>query len=117
MLLQVMEDEFEVVVDDGSEIPVATKIMQIRTEVRDGNSGTVDDMYAKWQEKKDKPAPMVKVQSQSDGEESVDDEDWEDDGDTEMADAPPLTPSTPKSKHPPEVDEDGFTKVVGKKKR
>ena len=118
MLLQVMEDEFEVVVDDGSEVPVATKVIQIRTEVRDGDFRTVDNMLAKWEERKDKPAPMVKVHSQSDGEEeSVDDEDWEDDGDTEMVDAPTLTPSAPKSKYPPEVDEDGFTKVVGKKRR
>lgn len=117
ILLQVMEDEFEVVVDDGSEVPIATKVMKIRTEVKDGDFRTVDDMLAKWQERKDKPAPQVKVQSQSDSEESVDDEDWEDDGDIEMADAPTLIPSAPKPKHPPEVDEDGFTKVVGKKRR
>jgi pre-rRNA-processing protein TSR2 len=117
MLLQVMEDEFEVVVDDGSEVPIATKVMQIRAEVKDGDFRTVDDMLAKWKEKKDKPTPPVNVQSQSDDEESVDDEDWEDDEDTEMADTPTLTPSAPKPKHTPEVDEDGFTKVVGKKRR
>jgi len=117
MLLQVMEDEFEVVVDDGSEVPVAMKVMQIRTEVKDGDFRTVDDMLAKWQERKDKPAPPVKVQSQSDGEESVDDEDWEDDRDTEMTDTPTLTYSAPKPKHHPEMDEDGFTKVIGKKRR
>jgi len=117
MLLQVMEDEFEVVVDDGSEIPIATKLMQIRAEVKDGDFRTVDDMLAKWQEKKDKPMPPVNVQSQSDDEESVDDEDWEDNEDTEMADAPTLVPSAAKPKHTPEVDEDGFTKVVGKKRR
>jgi pre-rRNA-processing protein TSR2 len=116
MLLQVMEDEFEVVVDDGSEVPVATKVIQIRAEVKDGDFRAVDDMLAKWQEKKDKPMPPVKVQSQSDEDESVDDEDWEEDEDTEMADAPALGLVT-KPKHAPEVDEDGFTKVVGKKRR
>ena len=53
MLLQVMEDEFEVVVDDGSEVPIATKVIQIRTEVRDGDFKTVDNMLAKWEKRKD----------------------------------------------------------------
>lgn len=112
-----MEDEFEVVVDDGSEVQIAAKVMQIRAEVKDGDFKTIDDMLAKWQEKKDKPVLAVKVQSQSDDEESVDDEDWEDDEDTEMVDAPTLAPSAPKQKPSPEMDEDGFTKVVGKKRR
>ena len=34
-----------------------------------------------------------------------------------MDDAPALVPAKPKAKPEPEVDEDGFTTVVGKKKR
>lgn len=121
VLLQVMEDEFEVVVEDDSEVPIAATIMKVWVETREGNFSTVNQMYERWKEKGDAPAPEVKVQSQSDDEDSVDEEDWDEDGDgdTEMADAPEAEGSTApkKGKPPPEVDEDGFTKVVGKKRR
>lgn len=125
VLLQVMEDEFEAVVEDDSEIPVAATIMKIRVETSEGNFSTVNQMYEKWEEKGDAEAPAVKVQSQSDDEDSVDGEDWDEDGDgdgygdTEMADAPAVAGNAApkKEKPPPEVDEDGFTKVVGKKRR
>lgn len=120
MLLQVLEDEFEVVVEDDSEVQVAATIVKIRAETSEGNFRTVDEMWERWKEKKDRPAPEVKVQSQSDDEESVDGEesDEDGDGDTEMADASVNETVPLKKERPaPDVDQEGFTKIVGKKRR
>jgi pre-rRNA-processing protein TSR2 len=114
-LLQIMEDEFEVVVDDGSSTLVADRIMAIWQETGEGNFRTVDALHTEFQEKKNRPSNHpVKVQSASDDEDSVDEES-DDDDDIEMEEAPALAPV--KEKAAPEVDEHGFTKVVGKKRR
>lgn len=118
-LVQFMEDEFEVVVDDNSEVQVAATIMKIKLETLEGKFGMVDQLYEGWKEKKDSALPPVQVQSQSDDEDSVDDEDLEEqDGDTKMTDASVNGGDSisKKEKPPPEVDEDGFTKVVRKKR-
>jgi pre-rRNA-processing protein TSR2 len=117
LLLQIMEDEFELAVEDGSEAQVARSVLSVREECGRGEYGTVDAMYEKWKGKKgNQQAPKIaRMGPQSDDEESVDDEDWDDEEDVEMTDAPPSR--LPKEKPAPEVDDDGFTKVVGKKRR
>jgi len=113
-LLQIMEDEFEVVVDDGTSAVVAMSIMVIWQETGEGNFQTVDRLYAEYQEKKGRKINTVKVQSASDDEDSVDGES-DDEDDVEMGDAP--APAPVREEVAPEVDEHGFTKVVGRKKR
>lgn len=113
-LLQIMEDEFEVVVDDDSSALVAMRIMVIWQETGEGKFSTVDALHTQWQEKKGSQANAVRAGPSSDDEESVDEEEYEDE-DVEMGDAPQLV--VVKEKPVPEVDEHGFTKVVGKKKR
>jgi pre-rRNA-processing protein TSR2 len=109
-----MEDEFEVVVDDGTSAVVAMSIMVIWQETGEGNFQTVDRLHAEYQEKKGRKINTVKVQSASDDEDSVDEESDEEE-DVEMGDAPTLAPV--REEVAPKVDEHGFTKVVGRKKR
>jgi pre-rRNA-processing protein TSR2 len=120
MLLQVLEDEFGVRVEDETEVAVAREIITIRKEIGEGNTATVDALQKKWEASKGKEIATGSVnvkETNQEGEwDSVDEESDEDD-DTEMTDAPALVPAKPKTKPEPEVDEDGFTTVVGKKKR
>ncbi|KAI1211455.1 pre-rRNA-processing protein TSR2 [Annulohypoxylon truncatum] len=115
-LLQVMWDEFETNVDDDSEVEVADRIVKARTQCAAGNFEFVEELRRRWLATKGK---TVKVQ-EVDGEdqetdwESDDDEDEEDE-DVEMDEAPALV-AVPKERPPPEVDEDGFTKVTRKKR-
>jgi pre-rRNA-processing protein TSR2 len=119
MLLQVLEDEFGVRLEDETEVGVARDIMFIRKEVGEGRTDTVDKLHRKWEARKGKEVDtgsvQVKETSQEADWDSVDEESDEDDEDVDMGDAPALVPAKPKQE--PEVDEDGFTKVVGKKKK
>lgn len=119
MLLQILEDEFGVRLEDETEINVARDIMLLRKEISEGQTSTVDKLQKKWEARKGKEVDTgnVKVTENSQDAEwdSVDEESDEDDEDVEMGDAPALVPAKPKAE--PEVDEDGFTKVIGKKKR
>ncbi|KAF1850341.1 pre-rRNA-processing protein TSR2 [Cucurbitaria berberidis CBS 394.84] len=118
MLLQVLEDEFGVRLEDETEVNVAREIMAIRKEIGEGNTTTVDRLQKKWEERKGKEVATGNVsvrESNQEGEwDSVDEESDEED-DVEMGDAPALVPAKPKAE--PEVDDEGFTKVLGKKKR
>ena len=117
-----MNDEFDINIEDGSEEEVAAKIVGLRKLTLKGDFVMVDEMFVRWQERQGRGGNVnVRfVEGREDEEEtdwdsdSVDVEDEE--GDTEMGDAPPLV-KPPKEKVQPEIDEDGFTKVVGKKKR
>lgn len=123
-LLQVMNDEFDVNVEDNSGEQVAAKIVGLRKMTLQGDFRIVDEMYARWVERQKKGVEMVKMQhvardeddddtdSDSDDEESDEDED----GDVAMDEAPPLV-EIPKEKVQPKIDEEGFTEVVGKKRR
>lgn len=119
MLLQVLEDEFGVRLEDETEVQVARDIMLIRKELSEGNTTIVDRLQKKWEERKGKEVSTGSVSVRESNQEadwdSVDEESDEEDEDVEMGEAPTLVPSKPKAE--PEVDEDGFTKVVGKKKR
>lgn len=133
VLLQVMLDEFEVVVDDDSGVDVATRIWNGREKILKGEFEDLNAMYGRWQEKQRKygtDGQRVAIQ-QVEEDEDGQDTDWDDDDDDEsgrveddsghdeqMQDAPPLAETNPaKEKYVPEVDEEGFTKVVGRKKR
>ncbi|KAJ5776457.1 uncharacterized protein N7511_001468 [Penicillium nucicola] len=113
ILIQVMNDEFDVVVDDESAGNVADQIMELKMHTDRGDFAPIQHMWEAWQKKsQSKPA---------DGQfQKVEDEDQETDGDdseedVDMDDAPSLV-RAPRERVEPEIDDDGFTKVVGKRR-
>ncbi|OMP86668.1 hypothetical protein BK809_0003840 [Diplodia seriata] len=118
-----MEDEFEVRLEDESEVAVAATVVKIKDELNNNVFETVDAMERRWRQRRGKGPNLTNVevvqegtQDKSDSDDDADD-DVEDDDDTDMGEAPQLVAAEPKEKVEPEVDEDGFTKVVGKKRR
>ena len=112
-----MADEFEAVIEDGSAESVAKDIVLIWDETRIGKQ----DLVLKFEDLADKTKGK-KVNAQEKAI-SDDEEDWEDDdeGEDDESDgdeAPQLLQHPePKLPREPEVDEDGFTMVKGKKRR
>lgn len=127
VLVQVMNDEFDVVVDDESAAGVAGMIVGLREKVARGDFGEVRELWRDWEGKKAgkgmgnfRGVGDVEPELDGDeGEEDSEDDDEDGDGDAEMGDAPGLVSvaSRPRERVEPEVDEDGFTKVAGRKKR
>lgn len=117
LILQVMLDEFEVNVDDESAFDVATEVMRLRGQCARGSFDEVDKLLARWQGKKGaKVEGLFKKGEDQDEDTDWDDTDGEEDGsDDDMDDAPPLVEVPKKEKAPPEVDDDGFTKVQRKR--
>jgi pre-rRNA-processing protein TSR2 len=121
-LLQIMEDEFEVVVDDDSSLDIAKQILGLYNQTLEGEFGGVRKLQEEFERRGSRGVESIRagiVQEDTDG--SVDDEeewsglsDSDEDGDVEMGDAPPQL--VKKERAAPEVDEDGFEKVVGKRK-
>lgn len=123
---QVMSDEFEVVVDDDSLEETARGIWTGRAKILQGDASEVSRLMGVWEEKRNKKTKLQIVQGPDVDQDTDDDEDddtWNgfadsNNGDVDMDEAPALVDaSAPKKKPEPEVDEDGFTKVIGKKKR
>ncbi|KFY46165.1 hypothetical protein V494_00572 [Pseudogymnoascus sp. VKM F-4513 (FW-928)] len=128
MLVQVMLDEFEVAVDDGSAGEVADDIIRIRGECEKGNFGgveelkrrwglmahgvveTTEELKRRWEGRRGKQIVGQEVQGEEDESES--DESESEDEDVEMGE-----PAAPREKPAPQIDEDGFETVVSRKKR
>lgn len=129
VLEQVMSDEFEVVVDDGTLEEVAHKIWKGVERLKQGDGREVQDLMREWEKRKGKKINAVAGPQDEENHSSEDedeDEEWngfEDNGvkldqtDIDMDEAPMLVDASKSRKAEPEIDEDGFTKVVGKKKR
>lgn len=122
-LLQVMNDEFDANLEDESAEEMAARIVGLRKVTAQGDFAMVDEMYARWQERQRRGGVDVAMtfvegrEEQEETDEESDDEEWNGiEEDMEMGEAPELV-KVPKEKPPPEVDEEGFMKVVGKKKR
>ncbi|KAB8251875.1 Pre-rRNA-processing protein TSR2-domain-containing protein [Aspergillus flavus] len=117
VLIQVMNDEFDVVIDDESAVPVAAEIMEVRGLVAKGDFGPIKQMWENYQTKSQQKASNVAAAFKrgEDEDQDSDEDDEEDEEDVDMEEAPALV-RAPKEKVEPEVDEDGFTKVVGKKR-
>jgi pre-rRNA-processing protein TSR2 len=112
--MQIMEDEFEVVPDDDSVSPVADAIMEISVQTQSGDFAKVDRLLERWRKV---GTGKVVAQEGNQSDESVDEEsesEEDEDEDEEMGDAPALVV---KEKPAPQVDEDGFETVVGKRRR
>lgn len=131
VLVQVMNDEFDVVVDDGSAAETAGRICEVRGEVGKGQFGKLRGLWDEWKMKKGgKEARDMFKRVEAGEEDQETDDEWEDededddddgdkdddDGDVDMADVSAV-PRQPRERIEPEVDGDGFTKVVAKKKR
>lgn len=130
VLIQVMSDEYDVVVDDESAAVVAGEIMEIKTLIAAGEMGRVERVLGEWEEKRARRGNKgsgAGIRRGDAGEEEGEESSSEDDeegggGDVEMDEAPGLVRAGSggggaRGRVEPEVDEDGFTKVVGKKKR
>ena len=130
LLLQVLRDEFEVDLEDESEGRVAESIVKMRLETAQGDFTTVNALHADWlrrnEGKEARPGLFQAIeQKQSDGSADSSEEE-EDNGDAlngagDSKDAEDVkmqeAPAGVLSKPEPEVDEDGFTKVIARKKR
>ena len=136
VLLQVMGDEFECVVEDGSEMEVSRTIWKAVEKLKSGGDtgrqaigDEITNLWKVWIErgganaKVDARALGKKVEvaedAQDTSDEGEDDDEEDEDEDDEMGEAPQLVNANarPKEKVQPEIDEEGFTKVVRGKKR
>ncbi|KAJ7288182.1 Pre-rRNA-processing protein TSR2-domain-containing protein [Mycena rebaudengoi] len=111
ILLQVLADEFDTNLDDGSAELVALDMVRLWDETRGGKEELVLKFEAKADGLRGKRAAAQETPSTV--------EEWEDeaeDSDEEEGEAPQLMePSEPRRpRDEPEVDEDGFTLVKGK---
>lgn len=122
-MLQVMNDEFDVNIEDSSGEEVAARIIGLRKLTLQGDFTMVDDMYRDWQQRQQNGGSgKFNFQHVELGEHEGE-TDWDsdyldevEDEDVEMGEAPALV-KAPKEKLQPKVDEDGFTEVISKKKR
>ena len=128
-LLQVMNDEFEVNVEDGSAVEVASKIVGLRKLTLQGDFVLVDQMYERWKDREARGGEKVtfqRGQGRNEEDDDGDDDDMEEedssedveeeDEDVEMEE-PPHHVQASKEKVVPKVDEEGFVEVVGKRRR
>lgn len=121
VLLQVMEDEFEAMIDDGSEEEIAGVICRVRKECERGEFEGVRKLEGLWRDKRGMKVRGVQARQGGqdelgDSEEDESEED-DDDGDIEMGEdeAPQLVEA--RTKVEPEIDEEGFTKVIGRRRK
>ncbi|KAJ5646824.1 hypothetical protein N7490_003196 [Penicillium lividum] len=118
VLIQVMNDEFDVVIDDESAGNVAVQIMEFKEQTEAGQFSAIREMWEAWQQKSQQRSAasnMFKQVESRDEDQETDDDSDEDAMDVEMGDAPALV-RAPREKAEPEIDDDGFTKVVGRKR-
>jgi len=119
MLLQVMSDEFETVIEDGSAESVAKDIAKLWDDTRIEKQDLVlkfEDLAEKVKGKR----PNAQEKVVSDDEDDWDDEEEGEDEEMDEDEAPQLLENSSQQQQQPrepEVDEDGFTMVKGKGRR
>lgn len=112
ILLQIMSDEYDVLLEDGGAEPVAKDIVKLWTELKEtGTSALVGE----WEENAEKSKGQ-KVRMEKTTDETGETEgEWtdEDEGDSMDEDEAPqlVERREPKKSEEPEVDDDGFTMV------
>ena len=121
-----MQDEFECNVEDDSEEEVARSILGLRKRLMEERELTVvRELEVRWRSRGQMKMDFQVIDNGV-NEEVGEDEEWngfddDEDGDVDMDVAqdvvPDLVPALRKEKVEPEVDDDGFTKVMSKKKR
>ena len=126
MILQMMNDEFDCVIEDGSSAEVAEDLFKLWKEAQSGGEEAIEKSMKVWEEKeraiqgKRMQAQEIKAEKEE-GWEGDDGESGDDDGEDEEdgseggmeVDEPPALVDR-RNKEDPVVDEDGFTLVKGK---
>ena len=113
LVLDVMEEEFGVVLEDGSERDVVGEVLRFRRECLRGESGGVAGLRGRWEAKGGDIGISRAQGDEGESSESGSDEGERDgDGDVGMADA---TRGLGR-KVEPEVDDEGFVKVDRRKR-
>ncbi|KAF8075729.1 Pre-rRNA-processing protein TSR2-domain-containing protein [Lyophyllum atratum] len=112
LLLQIMADEYEAVLEDGSAESVAQDIVRIWEETRVGKQDSVLKFEELADKVKGKKAEFQ--QAPTDEDEEWEDEDEDESGEDDGEDEAPqlLQPAQNPPRNEPEVDEDGFTLVL-----
>ncbi len=117
MLLQVMADEFDTIVEDGSAESVAEDVVMLWGETQAGKT----ELLLKFEELAEKTkGKRPNAQEKFFSDDEADDGDWEDEDDEEGdTEAPQLLDRSESLTFPrePQVDEDGFTLVQSKKRK
>ncbi|TXT07469.1 hypothetical protein VHUM_03189 [Vanrija humicola] len=117
LLTQVMSDEFDAAIEDGSVEPLAGDILRVWRDVVAPSTRTPEETVAALERKAAEVTRSGVAATSGGGPEEEDGSDWEsgseDDDDDE---APQLVPAEPRQRQEPVVDEDGFT-VVQKGRR
>lgn len=116
-LLQIMGDEFECNVEDESEVVVAGDILKVRSRMMETRSlQAAVEVEQRWKNRGNMKTDKVVVQEVNQDADEEEFEGFDDDEDMDEAPALVSAPKVPKEKPIPEVDDDGFTKVSGKKR-
>jgi pre-rRNA-processing protein TSR2 len=111
MLLQVLVDEFDTIVDDGSTESVAKDIVKLWEESQAGKTESV----IRFEELAEKTSGK-RVNAQEKAVSDDEDGEWEDDETTDE-EVPQLQDRTEPLARESLVDQDGFTLVQSKKRR
>lgn len=110
-LLQIMSDEFDIDIEDGSAENVAMDIVKLWSQL---NSAVVTQMVEEWEaaarKAKGKSIP-VDIKDETDETDGDGDEGEGDSEEDEEAAPSLLPPHKEKTREEPQVDEDGFTLV------
>ncbi|KAI5955617.1 TSR2 [Candida jiufengensis] len=116
-LLYAMVDEFDTEVDNDSALEIGGLIMKFYKDVQLEKYSDIDQLYQKWNEKKNTQAENRKVHIEEDPnnpDSSDDEEEDEEDQDIEMSNNDNIIIDEPKG---PIVDDDGFELVQKKGRR
>lgn len=115
-LTQVMADEFDTVVEDDSELPVAIEIVEVYKQCQKNDYEHVAEVFKKYQEREalraqgKLPKTKTEVLENSDGSSDEGEGEWEDDD----KETPQLANAEPKEREGPIIDDDGFELVTKK---
>lgn len=120
MLLQIMEDEFDCVLEDGSAETVSKRIVKIWDVIASQGDAVIKSEVEKLEQEADKAkgkqVQVVQGAAEDPEEEWSGSDDESEEGDS-GDEAPKLLPAQAgKPREEPVVDEDGFTLVQGKSK-
>lgn len=114
-LLQIMQDEFDCNVEDETEVEIARTVLVLRKSLLEADLSAFEALERRWKSRGMMKAD-VQVVDNGDGEVDDDDDDEMDDGDDRAPQGVQQAPREPREKPQVVVDDDGFTKVVGKKR-
>lgn len=115
LLFDILLEEFEIEVEDGSPVEIAKQIIKLWSDAKQG----IETEILRLEEEEAKTSKKKIVATQgADQSEVSDAEDWSEDDDDEDivmdGETAPQLVERQKEKEEPEIDEDGFTMVKGK---